>query len=550
MAGFDISSSNLLEAISRRRDDYVIVHDFSSGITKIPDEMKNKFGLTTDMPKNFFEQWFKIIHEDDKNLVKTSFDNIHRGISDTHYVEYKVRDKVGGWIQFRERGTVIRDGMGNPDIYLATITNIGKRENIDSITGLRNKKEFENRIKMYIADKKNFGIMILNIDDFKNINALYGREFGDNALRSIGQLIVKSLPSHCTAYRLDSDEFGIIFLNALKSDIKQIFININNRTSVQQEFNGQRYYCTISAGCCKFSETNNSFDILVNNSHSALDFAKEKGKGRIVFFEPKLTENKPRELHLTELLHESIEHNFEGFEVYCQPQVYADSGYLKGGEALLRWKCDEYGNVPPSEFIPILEKTGMIAHVGKWVFEESVRICSKCVKFNPDFKMSINVSYVQLLDESFLDFIDKVISRYGINPKNIIVEFTESCFITERNLVSKAFETIRKKGIKIAMDDFGTGYSSLEVLKEFPADIVKIDKAFVKNIKSSNFDRTFIKFVVELCHDVDIEVCLEGVEREDEYKIVLPMRLDFIQGYFFGKPLSEAAFSEQFLKVR
>ena len=100
------------------------------------------------------------------------------------------------------------------------------------------------------------------------------------------------------------------------------------------------------------------------------------------------------------------------------------------------------------------------------------------------------------------------------------------------------------------MDDFGTGYSSLEVLKEFPADIVKIDKAFVKNIKSSNFDRTFIKFVVELCHDVDIEVCLEGVEREDEYKIVLPMRLDFIQGYLFGKPLSESAFSEQFLKVR
>ncbi|MBR6695375.1 MAG: GGDEF and EAL domain-containing protein [Oscillospiraceae bacterium] len=549
-ASFDFNKNELIEAVSRRTNDYVVIHDFSTGLTKIPEEMKTTFGFSTDTPKGFFETWMKLMHDEDIENINISSNNIKRGISDTHDVEYRVRDKVGGWVHFRERGEVIRDGMGKPSLYFGTISNIGRKDHIDSITGLPKKREFESRIKLCIAEKKQFGIMILNIDNFKNINALYGRDFGDMALRSIGQSIVKCLPNKCSAYRLDSDEFGIIFVDALKSDIKQVFTNINNRTSDQHEYNGHKYYCTVSAGCCKYNEESaGSFDMLVANSHSALDIAKAKGKARVIFHDPKLTEIRSRELHMTELLHDSIKHNFRGFEVHCQPQVYADSGFIKGGEALLRWKCDEYGPVSPVEFIPILEKTGMIAPVGKWVFDESVRICAKCIKYNPDFKMSINVSYVQLLDDSFLSFIDKSMHRHGVLAKNIIVEFTESCFIEERGIVFEAFENIRQKGIKIAMDDFGTGYSSLEVLKEVPADIVKIDRAFVKNIRTSNFDRTFIKFVVELCHDVGIEVCLEGVEREEEYKIVLPMRIDFIQGYLFGKPLDENTFSEKFLNV-
>ncbi len=549
-AQFSFDQNDLIEAVSRRSNDYAVIHDFSTGLTKIPEEMKSKFGFSSDTPKGYFASWLKLIHEDDIGHVNTSSDNIKRGISDTHDVEYRVKDKVGGWVHFREKGEVIRDGMGKPSLYFATLTNIGRKDHIDSVTGLPKKREFESKIKMFIAEKKQLGIMILNIDNFKNINALYGRDFGDMALRSIGQSIIKSLPNGSSAYRLDSDEFGIIFTDALKSDIKQVFTNINNRTSDQHEYDGHKYYCTVSAGCCKFSEEYaKTFDMLVANAHNALDIAKAKGKARVVFHDPKLTEVRSRELRLTELLHESIKLNFKGFEVHCQPQVYAGNGMLKGGEALLRWRCDEYGPVSPVEFIPILEKTGLIAPVGKWVFDESVRICAKCMKYNPDFKMSINVSYVQLLDDTFLTFIDRSMHRHGVLAKNIIVEFTESCFIEERGIVFEAFENIRKKGIKIAMDDFGTGYSSLEVLKEVPADIVKIDRAFVKNIRTSNFDRTFIKFIVELCHDVGIEVCLEGVEKEEEYRIVLPMRIDFIQGYFFGKPLDENAFSEKFLNV-
>ncbi len=547
-SAFNFDKNMFIDALSRSRDDYIYIHDFASGLTRIPKAMKEEFMLDDENSKNFVELWQNRIHEADKSHVMASYGCILAGSSDRHNVEYRILNRFDKWVWMRERGTLVRDGMGKPQIYIATVVNLGKKDNTDSITGLMNKYEFENYVNNCIASKKSFGIMILNIDDFKNINSLYGRPFGDYVLRATGQFINRIIPASARVFRLDGDEFGIVFIDHMKSDIKQVFLNINNRLSVQQEYDEKKYYCTMCAGCCKFSNSNNTYDKLVGNSHSALEFAKSKGKGRVVFFEPKLTEYKTKELTLTELLHESIDNGFRNFEVYCQPQVFSSTGRLKGGEALLRWKCDTFGNVPPMDFIPILEKTGMIIPVGKWVFEQSVKLCHEWIQFCPEFKMSINVSYIQLLDEKFLDFIIKTIRHAGLSPENIIVEFTESYFVTEREIVFNAFDRIREAGIQIAMDDFGTGYSSLVVLKEIPADIVKIDKAFVKNIRTSEFDRTFIRFVVELCHDVGIQVCLEGVERSDEYDIVSSMKIDFIQGYFFGKPHSAVEFYDKFIK--
>lgn len=545
---FNFDKDQFFEALSRSTDDFIYIHDFQSGLTRVPVAMKEEFRLPAELFPDFSKIWIKKIHPIDSSHVETSLNNILTGISDHHSVEYRIINRMGKWVWIRERGIAMRDGMGNLTLYTATITSLGKKNNSDTITGLPNKHEFENYVNVCINEKKFFGIMIINIDDFKNINNLYGRQFGDYVLRATGQFIQSIVPAGSKVFRLDGDEFGIIFIDSMKSDIKQVFLNINNHLSVQREHKGNKYYCTLSAGCCKYNEESNNFDRLVSNSHNALDYAKNKGKGKIVFFESKLAEHKTKELKLTELLYESIEHDFKNFELYCQPQVYAINGKLKGGEALLRWHCSEYGSVSPSEFIPILEKTNMIIPVGKWVFEQAVKLCNEWLKKIPDFKMSINVSYIQLFDDDFLAFVNKTLRHAEISPSNIIVEFTESCFVSDKDMLSGAFERIRSTGIQIAMDDFGTGYSSLGMLKEAPADIVKIDKAFVQNILTSTFDRTFIQFVVELCHDVGILVCLEGVEREEEYEIVSNTNLDFIQGYYFGKPQNSETFYKNYIK--
>lgn len=545
-AAFDFDINDLYFSLSNSLDEYIILTDCDSGYSRISKALRSEFGFDSEYVKDFPLKLARRIHRDDFSSVKEAYRNVERGLADSYRVEYRVKNALGNWIWIREHSTIVRDGFGKILNVASAITNLGRRNNVDHITGLLNKYEFEDYVNLCIHENLNIGIMIINIDDFKNINNLYSRQFGDHVLRIAAQHIQNAVPTNSRVYRLDGDEFGIIFIDHLKSDIKQIYSNICNHFATQREYQGKKYYCTFSAGCCKYSEQNNSFDVLIRNSHTALDHAKSKGKSKIIFYEPKLSEHKTRELKLTELLRNSIENDFKGFDLFCQPQVFASNGKLKGGEALLRWRDEEMGNISPAEFIPILESTNMIVPVGKWVFERALNICKEWLKFCPDFMMSINVSYIQLYDESFMDFVKKTIKKTEVPTSRIIVEFTESCFVTDKDLLSSSFSMIRDLGMKIAMDDFGTGYSSLEILKEVPADIVKIDKAFVRNIQSSNFDKTFIKFVVELCHDVDIQVCLEGVETCEELSIISPMGLDFIQGYYFGKPLDTNNFYETF----
>lgn len=192
-----------------------------------------------------------------------------------------------------------------------------------------------------------------------------------------------------------------------------------------------------------------------------------------------------------------------------------------------------------------MEESGLIIPVGKWIFEQAVNACARWIEKNPDFVMSINLSYVQLEDAGFIDFMERTVKASGVPPANVVVEMTESYIASNIDRIKGIFERIRGFGMKIAMDDFGTGYSSLGILKNIPADIVKIDRIFVSDVQTSHFDRTFIKFIVELCHDVGIKVCLEGVETEGEYEAVKPNAVDFIQGYLFGKPVPENVFEEQ-----
>ena len=389
--------------------------------------------------------------------------------------------------------------------------------------------------------------MILGIDEFKRINDLYNRSFGDEVIRIISQKIQTFLPPDATVYRMDGDEFGIILRNGTVHGLENIYGKIYQAVNHQQEFNGKKFYCTLSAGCTLYPLDGKTYLDLIKYAGYSLEYAKNKGKNQIAFFSEDILIGKTRQLDLTELLRESVEQGFENFEVYYQLQVNADTRKIKGAEALARWKCEKYGQVPPDQFIPILEESGLIIPVGKWIFEQALGACACWIKKDPDFVISVNLSYVQLEDAGFIDFMERTVLSSGVPPANVVVEMTESYIASNINRVEGIFDRIRSFGMKIAMDDFGTGYSSLGILKKIPADIVKIDRIFVKDVQTSHFDLTFIKFIVELCHDVGIEVCLEGVETEGEYEAVKPHAVDFIQGYLFGKPVSIEEFERRYI---
>lgn len=539
----------LYEALVMSTDDFIYICNMKTGRFKYTSAMVEMFNLPSEIVQNPIFIWKNIVHEDDWEKFYQSNMEIGQDQTDYHLVEFRAKNKDGEYVWLRCRGHLMRDEVGEPSIFAGIMTLLGKQNKIDIITRLLNinefSKSFEEKIKDYSVET--IGMMILGIDDFKQVNEMYDREFGDGVLKMTAQIIQSSLPRNALAYRLDGDQFGILAENTDSHELQNIYDNIKTKFSRQQLLEKSKIFVTISAGCSLYPQDGNKYQELYKYTDYSLQYAKKSGKDKIVFFSNEILEHKSRFLEILRHIRESIENGFEGFEVVYQPQVFCKTANLKGVEALLRWKCEKFGSVSPVEFIPILEESGLIIPVGKWVLKEAVKVCKEMLEHNKDITVSVNCSFIQLLDENFLNDVKTIITEEGVPPSNIILELTESCIIKSIETLHEIYFQMKEIGIKTAMDDFGTGYSSLGILKQVPANIVKIDRAFVKDIVKSRFDITFIEFITRICHSVDIKVCLEGIETKEEFELVSNLEIDYIQGYYFGKPQTKNSIFKNFL---
>lgn len=538
---FAYDTTHLLSALMQSTDDYIYVCNLKDDPStfRYSKAMVDEFGLPQEIVHDAANVWGSRIHEADKKAFLESNQEIADGRTDFHNVEYRAKNKDGKWVWLRCRGHVERDLTGQAVLFAGIITNPGRKNKIDHLTGQFNKYELEETIEQLIQKEEHFHMVMLDLDDFSNINKLYNHNYGDAVLAKMAQQLQSILPEQCRLFRSDGDEFIILCKDQDDAYIKNIYRMIQEVADHQQVLQGERYHCTLSAGAARYPTDASDQMTLTKAAGYALENSKRVGKNRLTFFEKKMLKQEIQELDMIEQLRYSVEHDYEGFTLFYQPQVQAEDGHTIGVEALARWQCDMYGNVPPLTFIPLLEKSGMIIPVGKWIFREALRQSRKWIDKNPDFTVSINLSYLQLCEPDFSKFMKQSLEEFQVDAKNVIVEMTESYLVKDDEIIHKVFKEIRELGIRIAMDDFGTGYSSLGILKNAPADIVKIDKIFMKDVLTSNFDATFIRFVVRLCHDVGIQVLLEGVETIEEYQKVKEMGLDFIQGYYFGKPIPQ-----------
>lgn len=545
---FAYESDRLYDALVESTDDYLYVCNMKTGVFRYPRAMVDEFGLPSEVVENAAAVWGAKVHEDDRQAFLESNQEIVDGRATRHWVEYRALNRKGEWVRLRCRGRLILDEKGKPSLFAGFIANLGKKSKVDPLTGLFNKFEFEDVVRLGLeeAPGEPVGLMVVGIDDLRHINDRYDRAFGDEVIRIVAHRIQSSAPETARVFRLDGDEFAVVAPGGAE-ELRSMYAALNGAFDRQHEHEGKKFYCTLSAGCACYPRDAATYEDLVKRANYALEYAKGHGKKRCTNFSFDILKERTRTLELNELLRESVEHGFDGFSVCYQPQVDAKTGKIVGAEALARWHCDAYGDLSPIEFIPLLEQSGLIVPVGRWVLGEAVAMCKRWSALDPSFVMSVNLSYRQLDEESLVQDIHDLLGDVALPADNLVVEMTESYFAQEDAAAQRLFDEIRQLGVRVAMDDFGTGYSALGVLKSSPADIVKIDRTFIRDIQKSTFDATFIRFVVALCHDVGILVCLEGVETDDEYEIVNGMGLDFIQGFLFGRPVPPEEFEQAFL---
>lgn len=235
------------------------------------------------------------------------------------------------------------------------------------------------------------------------------------------------------------------------------------------------------------------------------------------------------------------------FELFIQPIINTDTKECVGGEALIRWNNDNLGFLMPNEFVPIAEHLGLITPIGDYFLKKACNLNKSWENNGINKKINVNLSIVQLLQNNIVETIEEIIKETQINPSNLVLEVTENLAINDMSRMKKIIKRIKKLGVKIALDDFGTGYSSLNYIKQMDLDIIKVDRTFIQDLSKDEYAKTFVKLITELSDTLDVEVCVEGVEDEEQYEILKELNVSMIQGYYFGKPLPIDVFEKEYI---
>lgn len=548
LKSFNLDPQLFYDAVAFSTDDYLYVVDMTTDRAFISENMKTDFEFPSRLIDGLIPRWREFIVERDVENFDQSIVDMLTGKVDSHNLEYQIRNTHGDYLWVRCRGLLKRDLDGNPLLFAGVVTNLQKKGKIDAITGLLMHDACMKAIDHLLAlDRSTGGILLLGLDDFSRINSLNDHAFGDAVLRKFAQDMQRILPEDISIFRLDGDQFAIVADRSQREDMEALFNAVHTISNRKQAIDDIGYFCTVSGGIVMIGQDGHASFDLIKHAESALEESKHRGKNTLSFFSPAMTNNKLRRLELSDRLQASTHDNMRGFSLYFQPLVDAGSMKLGGAEALLRWSCDGFGSVSPMEFVPVLESYGLIGQVGRWVLKQAITQCAAWCKSNPDFIININISYLQLLENNFVSFVERILKEAELEPHHIVLEITESYFVTDMEGLRSTFEHLRNLGIRLAMDDFGTGYSSLGLLSQSPADIVKIDRLFIKNIHQESFNRAFIDSVIALCHSVGIKVTVEGVEEEIELDTVRAIGADTIQGFFVSRPIPADEFETQFI---
>ncbi|RRF97094.1 MAG: EAL domain-containing protein [Lachnospiraceae bacterium] len=425
---------------------------------------------------------------------------------------------------------------------------------IDDLTGLYNRHRFHADFETCINDAKRGqgmgSLILLDLDDFNELNDGLGHVLADKFLKKTAWSIQQIVRKEAQCYRVGGDEFAILIPSSDIEEMKKLMQKIQSRFEKPFSLDGNDYYCTAGMGAVNFPQDGDEEDGLLSKADFALHEAKAKGKNKSDIFADVEIKMPPDRLNVEKALREAVADDCREFLVYYQPVVDITNGESRccGAEALVRWDSHKLGFMPPSKFIPMAEYLGLIIPIGEHVLIEACRTCHHWNEFgHPEYKVNVNLSVLQLLQNDVVHTIANALKVSGIEPDNLVLEVTEGMAINDMDKIKRVLEDIHELGVRFALDDFGTGYSSLSHMKQLPLDELKIDKCFIDDIDSDSYSDAFVRSVSQLADAVDLNVVVEGVEREKQQDVLKNMDVDMIQGFLYDKPLPKDQFEKRWL---
>ena len=499
--------------------------------------------------------WLKYVHPDDQVRVSDEMVTHRAGGLDTRFRVTRPGDNLR-WLHARnfpvrdEEGHVISVGGIATDV--TTLVNQTQQApffaHFDALTALPNQLMFYAQAKRLIALAKRkaltLGLMVIDIDRFRELNQALGHISGDELLRQVAGRLSGSLRESDILGRLGGDVFAVLLPDMADSQQAGIVARRMVETLILPiRVDGQDIFATASLGVVFYPQDGQDAHELVTNAERAVRHAKSQGRNSYQFYAPDLQEGVRDRLFLeTELRNATLKNEFI---LYYQPKVSCSTGRINGVEALIRWQHPRRGIVAPDQFIPLLEETGLIVQVGRWVLHEAARQLVEWQQAGLSLpSVSVNLSVRQLQSETLIDEVAITLAKTGLAPGCLDLEITESMLMHNTESAIQILGALKRMGVSVSLDDFGTGYSSLSYLKRFPLDALKVDRSFVQDIAGDSDDASITRAVITMAHHLKLKVVAEGVETEEQLALLVSHHCDSIQGYFYSRPLPAEGLAE------
>lgn len=534
-------------------NDFIFLVNLKDDSCSISDECVKYLQIPSANFSNAISSINSIIHKDDQKLFNEYLGHLKDNSTPDFVFECRMLSKAGAYIPVSIRGKRIPMADGND---LLTGTLCLKSSQRDDITGLPLESQM---VFDYNETRRKHGsvsgfILAIRIEGLEHINANFGLEVGDNIFNIVAKTCMESQTEQTRAYRISGNKIALLNIGGgTATDAQALYQSLKRRIGDIEFDLDYSVVFTISAGIVAFINDLSDLKDLIKKADFSLSMGKKSGKNNLYFFNNAEYSKHINRLDLHEKLRESVKDNFRGFEIYYQPVIDATefdakSGGQKvhviGAEALLRWGPPNSEKISADQVIPVLEETGLMAPVGRWILMKAFNQCHIWNQYDKNFHMSVNLSYVQIERSDILFDVECALEKTKVNPENITLEITESGYIDHDEL-QRLFDELHKLKINVDIDDFGTGYSNLRYLQNLHANTLKLDYTFVHKAvkgKEGDSERRVIEHIINMAHDLGMKVCLEGIESESDVEILSKLKPDKFQGFFFGKPVSSYAF--------
>ena len=526
---------------------YPYLNNMETGVTRVAPAMAEFFGLEGEFLANFPEIWEQLVHPDDLQEYRSDISAAMGGRKRYHFCRYRAKGKNGEYVTITCRGGVYHGRDGEPDIFAGYMVNHGATGRIDTATGLRNHEAMFDCLTQALEENTSAIVMRMEIRNNSRLRMIYGGETNSSLIHNIADEFLRAVDGKGEVFSNHGSNFFLYMPGIDEMQANELFRLIRQRFAAGIMTDDEMIPVDLVCGAVKLPDDSIKSAGMIRQA--ALFACEEAGLAsptNMHIFGGNVGDTSSEHSDLLRAIHHDCVMNRTNFYLRFQPIIRAQTGKVAGAEALLRWRSDEYGEVPPGRFIGFLETDPAYTPLGYDILRQAVRTASRFRQCLPDFRINVNMTAIQLVAEDFVPTVVKILEEEHYDPPNLMLELTERCKEMELELLQQRVEELQKIGIRVALDDMGTGYSTIDLLLHLSSDEIKLDMQFTRELQGAEKHEIMARGLCAATAKAGKDVCFEGVETEEMLEYLKGYGDILVQGYYFDKPLLPEEFEQKY----